>query len=173
MLLVYQLLWKPIARPGALVPFLNGKTKPHWHWAKKRQRTTRLIDFIIPTGGFESERVGIGKARWPGSSLSIPRESEGVHTLLRTTHIAGESSFPAAVVVSAFTWWLSTLEPALWQQRLCPLLVLPEISIPGRIGTSCSERTQSVEKGWGFLLLLLRYWADEYLVPLTWTYTAR
>lgn len=146
---------------------------------EKTWRMSRFVDSLFQMGGFENERDPIDKVWWPGTSFGTRHESEGVGTLLSTTHIARR------IAVFKHLLWSqllpgacprSTLVPAPYQHRLCPLLGLPEISGPGLIwfetGAPYTECSQRVEKGWGFLLMLLRYWAEECLVTLSWTFTA-
>lgn len=145
---------------------------------EKTWRMTRFVDSLFQLGGFENERDPIDKAWRPGTSFGTRHFSEGVGTLLSTTHIARR------IAVFKHLLWSqllpgacpqSTLVPALCQHRLCPLLGLLEISGPGLIrfetGTQYTECSQREQKSWGFLLLLLRYWAEECLVTLSWTFT--
>lgn len=146
---------------------------------EKTWRMSRFVDSLFQMGGFENERDPIDKVWWPGTSFGTRHESEGVGTLLSTTHGARR------IAVFKHLLWSqllpgacprSTLVPAPYQHRLCPLLGLPEISGPGLIwfetGAPYTECSQRVEKGWGFLLMLLRYWAEECLVTLSWTFIA-
>jgi hypothetical protein len=46
------------------------------------------------------------------------------------------------------TMWLGTLEPVLWQHRLCLLTGLPEVSVPGQMPLTLGHQVLTAPREW-------------------------